>query len=424
MRPRSALFFALAASLLAACGSGDLGTSSSGSGGAGPTSSSSSSSTGTGGQPVESLDALLAELRADPLGALIAHAADSGWPVPVAGGGYLFVNTDPALTQVAGDHDAWKGTPLIADAGFSYAVIAAPGDDHYKFTDGTTYKADPWSRSYNYDSYGEISIALPQSPRFDRYFGVGDQNLEPRTVRVWVPASPLTHVLYVHDGQNLFDPDAPWGGWHLADMPEAGMLMVGIDNTPARMDEYTHVPDTIEGSNVGGKGDQYADLLQFTVRPLIAKHYGEPPKVGVMGSSLGGLISFEIAYRYPGDYVFAASLSGTMGWGSIGAGVHNQTMIERYQQKGKMAPILYLDSGGYGTTCADSDGDGIDDDDANSGDNYCENEQMHKTLIQIGYSDTPGAKQTLYYWWEQGAEHNEAAWAARVFRPLGIFAGL
>ncbi|MFT3766003.1 MAG: alpha/beta hydrolase-fold protein [Minicystis sp.] len=170
----------------------------------------------------------------------------------------------------------------------------------------------------------------------------------PRTIRVWVPAGAVTRVLYVHDGQNLFDPEAIWGGWHLQDTAPDGMLLVGVDNTPARMDEYTHVEDDIDdsGNLIGGKGDQYADFLQNTVRPLVKKHYGEPGPIGVMGSSLGGLISLEVAYRYPDDYAFAASLSGTMGWGSIGMAVHNQTMIQRYQAKGHQQPILYVDSGG------------------------------------------------------------------------------
>ena len=73
------------------------------------------------------------------------------------------------------------------------------------------------------------------------------------------------------------------------------MLLVGIDNTGDRMDEYTHVNDVIDGQSIGGKGDAYADLFKNTVRPLIKKQYGEPGPVGLLGSSLGGLISFHIA---------------------------------------------------------------------------------------------------------------------------------
>jgi predicted alpha/beta superfamily hydrolase len=157
------------------------------------------------------------------------------------------------------------------------------------------------------------------------------------------------------------------------------------------------------------------------VRTLIATHYGEPPIIGLLGSSLGGLISFHIAARHPGQYDFAASMSGTMGWGSIGltGGAQNETMIERYQALGHGATKLYLDSGGNGT-CVDSDNDGIEDDALDGSDNHCENKQLESVLYAAGYV----ADVDVWHWWEPGAPHNEAAWGARVFRPLQIFAGL
>lgn len=258
----------------------------------------------------------------------------------------------------------------------------------------------------------------PSKGHLDRHIEVGDGVMEPRTVRVWVPEGGYDRVLYVHDGQNLFDPEAFFGGWKLQESAPLGILLVGIDNTPARMDEYTHVQDFVLGKMQGGKGDAYADFLKQTVRPLIQEHYGEKGPIGVMGSSLGGLISFHIADRHPGDYAFAASLSGTMGWGSIGA--NNETMIERYQKKGHQGTYLYLDSGGGGDTCADSDMDGTNDDDDLAEDNFCENIQMRDVLLSVGYSISVD----LAHWHEPGAPHNEAAWAARVFRPLDIFRGL
>ncbi len=367
---------------------------------------------------VSLLDQVLAELRANLQQGMQKYSAENGWPLPVDGG-YLFVSTDTALTRVAGDHDSWAGTAMHQDTGFSWIVLQVPKGDHYKFTDGTTYKADPWSRSYTYDENGEMSLVAPAPPYLDRWFGVGDAAMQPRTVRVYVQAPPITHELYAQDGQNLFDPSAPWGGWKLQGSVPPGMLVVGIDNTPARMDEYTQVPDIIGGQTVGGKADAYADFVENTVRPLIQAHYGEPGPVGLMGSSLGGLVSLEIAYRYPKEYRFAASLSGTLGWGSIDPNTHNPTIIERYRDAGHQAPVLYIDSGGSGS-CVDSDGDGIMDDDPNAADNFCENQQMHNTLLSVGYTDD----QDVFYFWQSGAQHNEAAWAARVFRPLQVFAGL
>ena len=420
--------------LVPACGPGagePSGTSASGSSAGGETSSGGTGGTsatggtsgtggtgGTGGASIDNLDTILGELRADTKGALTKHAGESGWPVPV-NGGHLFVSTDMTLGFVAGDHDSWAGTAMKADAGFLWVVITVPIGEHYKLTDKTAFQADPWARSYNYDGNGEISLVTPNAAHLDRWPAIGDAKMAPRTLRVWVPNEAIKHELYVHDGQNLFDPGAFYGGWHLQDTVPPGMLLVGIDNTSDRMDEYTHVPDVVSGQSVGGKGDAYADFLKNTVRPLIKKRYGEPGPVGLLGSSLGGLISFHVADHEPGEYAFAASMSGTMGWGSIGVGIHNETMKDRYQKHGHQKTVLYLDSGGEGP-CSDSDGDGIDDDNQSAGDNYCENAQLRDVLYGVGYAKD----QDFFYSYTAGAMHNEAEWAARVHAPLQIFNAL
>jgi hypothetical protein len=447
-RPSSSSRFPLAfltlalASALAACGGeepGLSGGSGSGLGGSGQGASgpggAGGGGAGQGGSGASectdaAAEALLPDLRANLETAMLVQASAKGWPVQVADGCYLFVATDPNLDRLAGDHNGWMGETMNAEAGFRWLVRSAPAGNKYKFTNGTDWVADEWSRSYNYDGNGEISLIAPSTAHLDRHFNVGGAGLPPRTVRVWVPEGARTHVLYVHDGQNLFDPNAGWGGWHLQDSAPAGMLLVGIDNTgEGRMDEYTHVQDKIDlngdgtDEDWGGKGDAYADFVKNTVRELIKAQYGEPTKVGTMGSSLGGLISFHLADHHPGDYIFAASLSGTMGWGKIGA--TNETMIERFAAHGHGATALYLDSGGgydksgNPVSCADTDGDGIEDD-VSGGDNYCENMQMRDTLVGAGYV----FEKDLWHWWEPKAPHNEAAWKDRVFRPLQIFAGM
>jgi hypothetical protein len=130
-------------------------------------------------------------------------------------------------------------------------------------------------------------------------------------------------------------------------------------------------------------------------------------------------VSLYLADRDPDGYRFAASLSGTLGWGSIGPAVHNTTIIERYAAAGHRATALYIDSGGGGS-CLDADQDGIDDDSPDATDNYCENKQMEAVLQAIGYVQG----EDLWHWHEPGAAHDEAAWAARVFRPLEVFDAL
>lgn len=375
-----------------------------------------SGDTGADTGAVPSAEEILVTLRGDVEAGMLARSTD-GWPLAVEGG-LLFVHAAPGAWSLAGDFEGWSGLPMTEDEGFSWIVAEVNGPSGYKFTDGADWVADPWSRQHTFDDFGEMSLVNAEESHLERLFGVTDGTLRPRTVRAWVPAGAPTHVLYVHDGQNLFDPGAMWGGWHLQDSVPAGVLVVGLDNTADRMEEYTHVEDLLDGEPYGGWGDRYAAFLQDDVRPLVAATWGEPPTVGVMGSSLGGLVSFHVADLYPGEYAFAASLSGTMGWGSIGA--ENETMIQRYAAAGHRDTALYLDSGGYGTTCADADGDGTNDDDPEAADNYCENAQLRDVLAGVGYI----FEADLWHWHEPGAAHNEAAWAERVWRPLEIFASL
>jgi predicted alpha/beta superfamily hydrolase len=385
--------------------------------------STTSSSSGAGGAGPETLQDLLARLRADRDKTLLEESNEGGWPVRVVEG-LVVVSTDPAYHQVAGDFDAWTGTELTADQGFLWGLLPDTKGQRYKLATGQAFESDPWSRGFAYDQYGELSLVpADATAHLERFFQVKTATLAPRTVRIWIPAEPPTHVLYAEDGQNLFDPAAPWGGWKLDTTIPPAMMVVGIDNTAARMDEYTHVPDIIDGTStnfVGGLGDAYGDLIETQVRPLVAAHYGEPPKRGLLGSSLGGLISLHVANKHPGEFAFAASMSGTLGWGSIGATVHNATMMDRFLAAGHAGTVIFLDSGGGGTTCADSDMDGVDDDDPTDEDNYCETAQMRDLLASMGYQFNVD----LYHWHEAGALHNEAAWAARVFRPLQIFAAL
>jgi predicted alpha/beta superfamily hydrolase len=430
---------------LTACGPDEIpssgsstlgGSTSSSSGGTGGDGSGGTGSGGSGGQgsSPKTIAEVLAELSADRDGTLDKYAASDGWPLFVEDG-FLFVSTDTKLTLVAGDHDNWLGTPLKLGTNFSWTHLKVAYGTRYKFTNKTDWTADPWARSYTYDGNGEMSLVRPIAAHIDRFFRVGDAQMPERPVNVWVPLEKPTHVLYVHDGQNLFNPKAPYGGWALQASVPPGMMLVGIDNTgEGRMFEYTHVEDMIDLNNDGvdelwgGKGDAYADFVNTTVRKLIADRYGEPAKVGTMGSSLGGLISLHIVDRFPGQYAYAASLSGTLGWGRIGPMSKNETMIERYKNHGHRSTVLYIDAGGGDAglsqqaneaLCVDSDGDGIEDDNE-IGDNACENAQMRDTLVNVGY--TLGTD--LFHWWEAGAAHNEAEWRARVFRPMELFGGL
>ena len=364
------------------------------------------------------LESVLAQLRASTGATMAGIANGAGWPLETSAG-WLIVDVDTGLPSVAGDFDGWAGTALTADEGFSYAVVSASPGDGYKFTDGASdYRADPWSRAYGYDENGEISYLRPSVAHLERFFAIGDGAIAPRRLRVWVPAEPVTHTLYAHDGQNLFeDSQASFGvSWELDESAPAGMMIVGIDNTAARLDEYGHVVDRAGTGTAGGLADDYADYVRDTVRPLIREAYGEGARVGVMGSSMGGLVSLYIAHVQPGEWDMAISLSGALSWGS--RGVNDVTIHALYAVEGMRDTAIYVDSGGgVEGVCVDSDGDGLNDD-ATDSDGYCVNRQFADQLAGQGYT----WESDLWHWHEPGALHNEAAWAARVFRPLEHFA--
>ena len=400
-------------------------TSSAGSDGSTSEGETSTSET-TGGEPLSEDEELLRAAIAgevDPAEALATIAGRGGLPVETASGSFLFACLcGPGGWSLAGDHEGWEGQGMETTGALSWIELELPAPDgsRYKFTDGgDQWIADPLGRRHDYDDFGRISLVRASAAHLERWYSITGYELAPRDLEVWVPDDgEFDRALYVHDAQNLFNPDAPFGSWALQESAPPGVLLVGVD-TPARMDEYTHVADDIGGGMIGGEGDRYADLVELVIRPLIEEAYGEVELVGVMGSSLGGLISFHIADRFPDRYAMALSLSGTMGWGSLdGAQPLGLTMIDRYSAAGYRSTALYLDSGGGGA-CSDDDADGIEDDGVDS-DNYCVNLQFFAELQSIGYTDGLD----VFHWHEPGAMHNEAAWAARVSLPLQLFAEL
>ncbi len=127
-------------------------------------------------------------------------------------------------------------------------------------------------------------------------------------------------VLYLQDGQNLFDDYAPYGSWgvdkRLASLAERGMgdlIIIAIDHAEAqRMSEFTP-----SFRNRLGKGDgrAYTRFLAERLKPYVDEHFRtrpEPEHTGIGGSSLGGLISIYAGILYPNVYerimVFSPSL--------------------------------------------------------------------------------------------------------------------
>jgi predicted alpha/beta superfamily hydrolase len=117
-------------------------------------------------------------------------------------------------------------------------------------------------------------------------------------------------VLYLQDGQNLYDDYAPYGSWgvdkQLAAMSERGtgnLIVVAIDHANhQRVSEFT---PSLQNKLGIGEGKKYCDFLANTLKPYIDQHFRtkpEPPHTGIGGSSLGGLVSVLAGLYFPDVY--------------------------------------------------------------------------------------------------------------------------
>lgn len=151
--------------------------------------------------------------------------------------------------------------------------------------------------------------------------------------RIWLYLPPDYHdspekrypVLYMHDGQNLFDRNTSFAGeWRvdesLDSLYQTGFnvgIVVGIDNGGShRIAEYTPWPHPTYG---GGEGDLYIQFIRNTLKPYIDNNYRTLPEgkyTGMMGSSLGGLISMYAGLKHPEDFTKIGAFSSSFWFSS------------------------------------------------------------------------------------------------------------
>ncbi|HET7722952.1 MAG TPA: alpha/beta hydrolase-fold protein, partial [Acidimicrobiales bacterium] len=138
-----------------------------------------------------------------------------------------------------------------------------------------------------------------------------------RRVSIYLPpgydeAAARYPVLYLQDGQNLFDPGrafVPGQDWHADETAEAfiregwigPLIMVGIDHAGVdRIEEYTPSRDPRRGA--GGRLPAYQRFLVDELKPWVDRHFRTRPEAaatGLGGSSLGGLAALEVGLARP-----------------------------------------------------------------------------------------------------------------------------
>lgn len=143
-----------------------------------------------------------------------------------------------------------------------------------------------------------------------------------RSKAVWIYLPPDYHssqknypVLYMHDGQNVFDNYTSFmGEWEVdetlnrlqQDSADYGCIVVGLESGPFRVQELTPYSHPQYG---GGDGDKYIQFIIQNLKPWVDSTYRtlkSPQFTAIGGSSLGGLISFYAHQSYP--QIFGKSL--------------------------------------------------------------------------------------------------------------------
>lgn len=238
-------------------------------------------------------------------------------------------NWNPADPAYALTRDA-NGVPTIV-------IPQGTGTVLYKFTRGTgwetveggpngeeignrsfTFGAGPQTVNLTIQSWKDLfgSTAAPNVQVLNPAFVM--PQLNNRTRRIWLYLPPDYHssnkrypVLYMHDGQNLFDARTSFAGeWQVDETLNSlhsngdyGAIVVGIDNGGgSRLNEYSPWNNPQYG---GGEGAAYIDFIAQTLKPYIDAHYrtlNGAAHTALFGSSMGALISTYGAVRYPGVF--------------------------------------------------------------------------------------------------------------------------
>lgn len=239
------------------------------------------------------------------------------------------------------------------------------------------------------------------------HYNFKSEGLKPRDIAVWLPPSYFENtqkrypVLYMHDGQNIFDAAASSFGyeWRLDEVADSlirireieEIIIVAIYNTDERSAEYSHT----------ALGYKYMDFIVNQLKPFIDTKYrtlqlSEYTATG--GASLGGLISFMLAWNYPEIFSKAACLSSAFKIDKLN---YVDTVFNYSGTKKDLK--FYIDIGGDDLELKLEQG----------------NEEMISALLKQRFE----INKDLIYVVDNNAIHSEKSWAERVWRPLKFFFG-
>jgi len=278
-----------------------------------------------------------------------------------------------------------------------------------------------------------VSEAVPGPPlgvtgdrRMHRDFS--SRYVAPRNVEVWLPPgyadNPTARypVLYMHDGQNVFDPATSYTGvdWGIdetltqliAQKKVRPAIVVAVWNTPKRFEEYMPqkvVPAGDSMMSVPGRkmttagviSDAYLKFLVSELKPFIDKTYRTktgPADTFTMGSSMGGLISCYAVAEYP--QVFGGAGCVSTHWPVADGGLID---FMKAHMPDPRTHRFYMD---HGTATLDA--------------MYGPYQARADALMRsAGYADGRTLMTRVF----EGAEHNETAWRVRMAEALEFLIG-
>ncbi len=250
-----------------------------------------------------------------------------------------------AAIYISGDFEGWTGGQekyKLSQKGDQYSITLPKqeGVINFLFTQGSwkiVEKGIEGNRTYTYrnkidtikiqisnweDNSTKKSTAAKNVVVLSEDFYMPELDRK-RKIRIYLPpdydaANKKYPVMYMHDGQNLFDYNTSFAGeWEVDETLNKlyqengfGLIVIGIDNGGnKRMDEYS--PWKI-GKYGGGEGDAYVEFIVKTLKPYVDKNYRTKPErenTAIIGSSMGGLISHYAGLKYPDTFGVVGAFS-------------------------------------------------------------------------------------------------------------------
>ncbi|HEY8930525.1 MAG TPA: alpha/beta hydrolase-fold protein [Mucilaginibacter sp.] len=232
------------------------------------------------------------------------NPADTAWLLkPGAAGEYAIMKILPkGIYHFKVTHGSWQKVECTAEG--------RPVDNRMAtLVNDTTITLNVAGWQDNFAPEEKKHTASAQVHIINEKFGMPQLG---RRRRVWIylpadyaPSKKKYPVIYMHDGQNLFDAcTSGYGEWGIDELldkvtPQQESIVVGVDHGGEyRITEY----DPYDSKYGKGRGDDYTEFLVKTLKPYIDRHYRTQKNAAnttVAGSSMGGLISMYAALKHP-----------------------------------------------------------------------------------------------------------------------------